>query len=155
MTFGNLAVFGQGGGEIGVYDVNGDKLADVVTGSAHNWGLKWFEQKRAADSTQTFEQHMIAQDFSTTNAGGVVFSESHAARFEDMDGDKIPDFVTGKRMWSELENYTAQDPYGAACALHLPDGSRREGSGWRAIRARAGAQPVRRGIVVRHRGPQP
>ena len=38
---------------------------------------------------------MIAQDFSTENAGGVVFSESHAARFEDMDGDKIPDFVTG------------------------------------------------------------
>jgi hypothetical protein len=112
VTFGNLAVFGQGGGEIGVYDVNGDKLTDVVMGSAHNWGLNWFEQKRAADGTSTFEQHMIAQDFSTTNAGGVVFSESHAARFEDMDGDRIPDFVTGKRMWSELENYTAQDPYG-------------------------------------------
>lgn len=112
VTFGNLAVFGQGGGEIGVYDVNGDKLTDVVTGSAHNWGLNWFAQKRAADGTATFEQHMIAQDFSTENAGGVVFSESHAARFEDMDGDKIPDFVTGKRMWSELENYTAQDPYG-------------------------------------------
>jgi 3-keto-disaccharide hydrolase/FG-GAP-like repeat len=112
VTFGNLSVFGQGGGEIGVYDVNGDKLTDVVTGSAHNWGLNWFEQKRGGDGTITFEQHMIAQDFSTTNAGGVVFSESHAARFEDMDGDKIPDFVTGKRMWSELENYTAQDPYG-------------------------------------------
>ena len=112
-TFGNLAVFGMGGGEIGVYDVNGDKLADVVSGSAHNWGLNWFEQKRAADGTRTFEQHVIAQDFSTENAGGVVFSESHAARFEDMDGDRIPDFITGKRMWSELENYTAQDPYGA------------------------------------------
>ena len=112
VTFGNLSVFGQGGGEIGVYDVNGDKLTDVVTGSAHNWGLNWFEQKRGADGI-TFEPHMIAQDFSTANAGGVVFSESHAARFEDMDGDRIPDFVTGKRMWSELENYTAQDPYGA------------------------------------------
>ena len=113
VTFGNLSVFGQGGGEIGVYDVNGDKLADVVTGSAHNWGLNWFEQKRAADGAVSFVQHTIAQDFSTENAGGVVFSESHAARFEDVTGDKIPDFVTGKRMWSELENYTAQDPYGA------------------------------------------
>jgi len=113
VAFGNLAIFGQGGGEIGVYDVNGDKLVDVVTGSAHNWGLNWFEQKRAADGTRTFVQHMIAHDFSTTNAGSVVFSESHAARFADMDGDRIPDFVTGKRMWSELENYTAQDPYGA------------------------------------------
>ena len=31
---------------MGVYDVNGDGLADVVSGSAHNWGLNWFEQKK-------------------------------------------------------------------------------------------------------------
>ena len=114
VEFGNNGVFGNGGGEMGVYDVNGDGLADVVNGSAHNWGIKWFEQKKAADGTRTFEQHPIAQDFSTNNAGGVVFSESHAARFVDMDGDKIPDFVTGKRLWSELENYNGNDPYGAA-----------------------------------------
>jgi 3-keto-disaccharide hydrolase/FG-GAP-like repeat/FG-GAP repeat len=111
--FGNNSVFGNGGGEMGVYDVNGDGLADVVAGSAHNWGMNWFEQRKAADGTRTFVQHSIAQDFSTTNAGNVVFSESHAARFVDMDGDKIPDFVTGKRLWSELENYTGPDPYGA------------------------------------------
>jgi hypothetical protein len=114
VEFGNNAIFGNGGGEMGVYDVNGDGLADVVNGSAHNWGIKWFEQKKAADGTRSFEQHVIAQDFSTTNAGGVVFSESHSARFVDMDGDKIPDFVTGKRVWSELENYNGNDPYGAA-----------------------------------------
>jgi hypothetical protein len=113
VEFGNNGVFGNGGGEMGVYDANGDGLADVVNGSAHNWGIKWFEQKKASDGSRTFEQHLIAQDFSTTNAGGVVFSESHAARFVDMDGDKIPDFVTGKRLWSELENYNGNDPYGA------------------------------------------
>jgi hypothetical protein len=113
VEFGNNGVFGNGGGEMGVYDVNGDGLTDVVNGSAHNWGIKWFEQKKAADGTRTFDQHPIAQDFSTKNSGGVVFSESHAARFVDMNGDKIPDMVTGKRYWSELENLNGPDPYGA------------------------------------------
>ena len=36
--------------------------------------------------------------------GGVVFSESHGARFADMDGDKILDMITGKRYWSEAGN---------------------------------------------------
>ena len=106
------AVFGSGGGEMGVYDVNGDGLTDVVAGTGHNWGINWFEQKKDG----TFVRHNIAQDFSTagTNMGGVVFSESHGARFADMDGDKIPDMITGKRYWSEAGNnvLTHNDPSG-------------------------------------------
>ena len=35
-----------GGAEMGVYDVNGDGLNDVVTSlEAHGWGLAWFETK--------------------------------------------------------------------------------------------------------------
>jgi hypothetical protein len=78
---GDPNVFGSGGGEMGVYDVNGDGLADVVAGSAHSWGLNWFEQKKAADGTRTFERHSIAQNFATKNTADVVFSESHGARF--------------------------------------------------------------------------
>ena len=101
--------------EMGVYDVNGDKLTDVVSSlSVHNWGLAWFEQKKAADSTITFDRHDIAGDYSTKNAGNVVFSEAHAARFVDMSGDQIPDFIVGKRYWSHLENYNGPDPYGPA-----------------------------------------
>ena len=38
-----------GGSVMAVYDVNGDKLNDVVTVlAAHGWGLAWFEQKRDA-----------------------------------------------------------------------------------------------------------
>jgi hypothetical protein len=101
--------------EMGVYDVNGDGLTDVVAClSVHGWGLAWYEQKRAADGSRSFVRHDIAGDYSTKNAGGVVFSEAHAARFADMDGDKIPDFVVGKRYWSHLENYNGPDPYGPA-----------------------------------------
>jgi hypothetical protein len=107
--------FGNGGGEIGVYDVNGDGLTDVVTSlAAHDFGLAWFEQKKAADGAHTWEKHEIADNFSTRNAGDVVFSEPHASRFADMNGDKIPDFIVGKRYWSHLENYNGPDPYGPA-----------------------------------------
>ena len=37
IAFWPTADFSNGGGEMGVYDVNGDKLADVVAGSAHAW----------------------------------------------------------------------------------------------------------------------
>jgi hypothetical protein len=102
--------FSNGGGEMGVYDVNGDGLTDIVAGSAHAWGLVWFEQRKDG----TFASHQIALNFATKNAGDVVFSESHAARFADMNGDGVLDFITGKRYWSHLENYNGEDPYGAA-----------------------------------------
>jgi len=102
-----------GGSEMCVYDVNGDGLNDVVTGlAAHTWGLAWFEQKRDSSGAISFERHMIMDDFSTKNAGNVTFSELHGNACADIDGDGIPDFVTGKRYWSHLENYGGPDPYG-------------------------------------------
>lgn len=109
--------------EMGVYDVNGDGLNDIVASlSVHGWGLAWYEQKKAAatgsgpaGSRITFIRHDIAGDYSTKNAGGIAFAEAHAARFVDMTGDRIPDFIVGKRYWSHLENYNALiDPYGPA-----------------------------------------
>ncbi len=106
-----------GGGEMGVYDVNGDGLNDVVTSmEAHGWGLAWYEQKRDAAGAISFVEHVIVDDYSTAakNAGGVAFSEPHGVTVADIDGDGIPDLVAGKRVYAHNESYNDPDPYGDA-----------------------------------------
>ena len=108
--------FGNGGAEMAVYDVNGDKLNDVVSArQAHGFGLNWYEQKRDASGAITFEEHVIFKDFSTpdANAGGVAFSELHGSTMGDVNGDGIQDFIVGKRLWSHHESFLDPDPYGA------------------------------------------
>ena len=106
---------GAGGAEMIVFDVNGDRLNDVVAGlNAHGFGLAWFEQKRDAAGAITFVRHMIIDDYSTRNAGGVTISEMHGATMADVDGDTIPDFITGKRLFSHQESWVDPDPQGEA-----------------------------------------
>ncbi len=104
-----------GGSVMAVYDVNGDGLNDVVTVlQVHGYGLAWFEQKRDAGGRISFVEHMIMDDSSTKNAGGVTFSEAHGSTFADVDGDGIPDFIVGKRFWAHKDDYLDPDPYGPA-----------------------------------------
>jgi hypothetical protein len=101
-----------GGSVMAVYDVNGDKLNDVVTSlSAHGWGLAWYEQKKDAGNNISFVQHMIMDDFATEkeNAGGVTFSQPHGSAYADVDGDGVTDFIVGKRYWSHQD--TQIDPF--------------------------------------------
>ncbi len=105
-----------GGGELSVYDVNGDGLNDVVTAlEAHGWGIAWYEQKRDKISgASTFVEHIILDDYAAKNPGGATFSEVHASTMADVDGDGISDFIAGKRVFSHNESYIDPDPFGEA-----------------------------------------
>jgi hypothetical protein len=114
-AFGRFLRGSAGGAEIAIYDVNGDKLNDVVTVlSAHGYGMAWFEQKRDAAGKISFAQHMIMDAPPAKNAGGVTFSEAHGSTQADVDGDGIADFIVGKRLWAHKDSYLDPDPNGPA-----------------------------------------
>ncbi|UCC97089.1 MAG: VCBS repeat-containing protein, partial [Phycisphaerales bacterium] len=77
-----------------VYDVDGDGDSDVITSSAHKYGIWWFEQLKDA----TFKQHVISEKY----------SQPHAIILADMNRDGIQDLVTGKRHFAHM----GKDPGG-------------------------------------------
>ncbi len=88
--------------DILVYDVDADGDSDVITSSAHNYGIWWFEQLAPADGSM-FKQHVISEKY----------SQPHAIRLVDINGDGIKDLVTGKRHFA----HQGKDPGGKDPAM--------------------------------------
>ena len=86
----------------------------VTSLQAHGWGLSWFEQKKAADGAIARSSSIRSWEISRRRTRATSRSRSCTARpSADVDGDGIPDFITGKRFWSHLDNWIDPDPYGA------------------------------------------
>jgi hypothetical protein len=86
---------GDAGFPILAYDVNNDGRADIIYGQGHSYGLYWLEQGGTPDH-RTFTRHTIDESF----------SQSHALKLADIDGDGQPELITGKR----YRGHSGDDP---------------------------------------------
>ncbi len=77
---------GEAGFPIIGYDVNADGKMDLIYGHGHNFGLYWMEQQ-VSGGRRTWKRHLIDDSF----------SEVHALKMADIDGDGELELITGKR----------------------------------------------------------
>lgn len=79
------------------YDVDDDGDQDIISSSAHQYGIWWHEQITGTAGNNSWVTHEICK----------LFSQSHCLAMEDMNGDGYPDLVTGKRY---LAHQDGRDP---------------------------------------------
>ncbi len=90
------AKLGPAAAQMHTYDFDGDGDMDVISSSAHQIGVWWYEQKPGAPNSAgpEFVQHTLDN----------TVSQTHCLIMADLNGDKQPDFITGKRWWAHGPN---------------------------------------------------
>lgn len=83
----HAAALGAACADMYAYDLDGDKRNDILSSSAHNYGIWSYLQKS--------DGSFIKKDLFPK-----IFSQSHALVLADINGDGQKDFVTGKRYWA-------------------------------------------------------
>ncbi len=115
----NEAKLGGGCSQMYVYDFDGDGDNDVLSASPHDYGIWWHENEGSpqpsavSNQPEGKEPEALAPGASgqkplaishpptfKTHEIEKSFSETHAVVLADINGDGLPDFVTGKRWWS-------------------------------------------------------
>ena len=89
-----------------VFDLNKDGLNDLLTTTAHKHGIFWYEQKRGADKSISWIQHVIDESW----------SQAHYLAFADIDNDGNKEIITGKRFMAH--NGGDPDAYGKLCIYY-------------------------------------
>lgn len=81
------ANFGDDCANMFALDVDKDGDEDIISSSAHNYGIWWYEQIKDNVGNSSWKKHEISK----------LFSQSHGLAMKDMNADGNPDLITGKR----------------------------------------------------------
>lgn len=93
------APLGEACADMHTYDLDGDNKADIISSSAHKFGIWSFRQKPGKEHPNFVKVDLFPK----------LVSETHALACVDLNGDGLKDLVTGKRFWSHGRSEPGSD----------------------------------------------